>query len=247
MAVYAAMIDNMDQNIGKLVDALKESGDIDNTLILFFSDNGGCHEPVHRGKKGAITGTPDSFDGYEHSWANASNTPFRWFKHWTHEGGSSTPFIAWYPKMIKPGIVDHQVAHIIDIMPTLCEITGAEYPEEYNGNLITPVEGKSMLPIFKGEIREGHETLYWEHMGNKAVRRGDWKLVSRYVFEEMKQMPWELYNLKEDRVELNDLSEDYPEMVKEMEKMWISWADSCNVMDFEQLINMRREKWGRTW
>lgn len=136
MAVYAAMIDRMDQNIGRLLASLEESGDKDNTLIIFLSDNGGCHEPVHRGLPGALSGTPDSFDGYEYSWANASNTPLSWFKHWTHEGGSSTPFIAWYPRLIKAGRMDHRLAHIIDIMPTFVEISGAIYPEIYNGNMI---------------------------------------------------------------------------------------------------------------
>jgi arylsulfatase A-like enzyme len=240
MAVYAAMVDRMDQNIGRLIAALKESNDQDNTIILFFSDNGGSHEPSGKGKEGASIGSPDSYKGYEYSWANVSNTPFRWFKHWTHEGGNSSPFIAWYPKMIKAGEIDHQVAHISDIMATVCELSGTDYPTEYNGHQITPTEGLSMVPIFKGEIREEHEYLCWEHQGNRAVRKGDWKIVSR--FKELDEGQWELYNIKEDRSEMNDLSEMYPEKIKAMEQLYKDWALRINVVPFKDLKKTRKKK-----
>jgi arylsulfatase len=243
MAVYAAMIDRMDQNIGKLLAELEKTGEKNNTLILFLSDNGGCHESPHRGKPGALPGTPDSYDGYEYSWANASNTPFSWFKHWTHEGGSSTPFIAWYPKMIAAGRKDTQVAHIIDIMPTLSEIAGAEYPETYKGNEILPTEGKSLVPLFlDASAKIDHETLFWEHEGNRAVRKGDWKLVSRFDYEKRTELPWELYNLKTDRSETENLIHDNTELAAELEKLYNDWAKRVQVVHYIELQEMRREK-----
>lgn len=243
MAVYAAMIDRMDQNIGKLIAALDKTGDINNTLILFLSDNGGCHEPIHRGKPGALPGTPDSYDGYEYSWANASNTPFQWFKHWTHEGGSSTPFIAWYPKMIEAGRMDHQVAHIIDIMPTLTELTGAKYPETYKGNKIIPMEGKSLLPLFRhSSAKIEHEALFWEHEGNRAVRKGDWKLVSRFDNQKQTELPWELYNLKTDRSETIDLFQTNQDVAQDMEKLFINWAKRVNVISYTELLEIRSKR-----
>jgi arylsulfatase A-like enzyme len=243
MAVYAAMIDRMDQNIGKLLAALEQTGDKNNTLILFLSDNGGCHEPIHRGKSGAITGTPDSYDGYEYSWANASNTPFQWFKHWTHEGGSSTPFIAWYPKMIKPGRMDHQVAHIIDIMPTLTELAGAEYPNSFKGNEILPAEGKSLLNLFRDtSAKVNHEALFWEHEGNRAVRKGDWKLVSRFDYENRTELPWELYNLKTDRSETENRIQNNSVLAAELEKLYNEWAKFVQVVPYGELQEMRRRK-----
>ncbi len=240
MAVYAAMIDRMDQNIGRLLETLEETDDISNTLILFLSDNGGCHEVVHRGLPGALTGTPDSFDGYEYSWANASNTPFGWFKHWTHEGGSSTPFIAWFPEMIRPGRLEHQVSNIIDIMPTLTDIAGADYPEVFRGNSITPPEGKSLLPLFRGGDYQGHDIVGWEHEGNRAIRKGDWKLVSRYNRTAGTEFPWELYNLREDRTETEDLSAQFPEKTAELEKIYFEWAERVNVLPYSMVQELRK-------
>ncbi len=240
MEVYAAMVDNVDQNVGRLISKLEESGDLDNTLILFLSDNGGCHEPIHRGKPGATPGSPDSFDGYEYAWANASNTPFRWFKHWMHEGGISTPFIAWYPSMIEAGTRNENIAHIMDIMPTLVEFTGSEYPEVYRDSTILPTEGISLLPVFEGEEEfEGHDVLFWEHEGNRAVRQGDWKLVSLFNYKENTPEPWELYNIKEDRTETNDLASKRPEKVTELSKLYNEWADRTNVLPFEK-VQMKR-------
>ncbi len=247
MAVYAAMVDRMDQNIGRLLAALKETGDIDNTLILFLSDNGACHEPATKGDPNALTGTPHSYRGYGYSWANVSNTPFRWYKHWTHEGGTSTPFIAWYPKMIEAGGLDKQVAHITDIMPTIAEITGATYPREYKGNTITPTEGVSLVPVFKGEERQRRGGLYWQHQGNRAVRKGEWKLVCRYDYINMEHLPWELYNIEKDRTELNDLADTYPEKVTELIALYDAWAERVNVVEYGELRKWRRDNWQRKW
>lgn len=242
MAVYAAMIDRMDQNIGRLIDFLEATGDLDRTIIMFFSDNGGCHEPVDRDAPGVLAGTPDSYVGYKHSWANASNTPLRWFKKYAHEGGSSSPFVAWYPDLIPAGVIDHQVAHIIDIMPTVCELAGADYPEAYKGNEIIPVEGISLVPVLKGETRQGHDRLFWEHEGNRAVREGKWKLVSRFDKREQVHLPWELYNIDSDRSETNDLSGSEPELVKRLEAAYFEWADRCNVMEYNELTSVRNQR-----
>lgn len=239
MAVYAAMIDRMDQNIGRLLASLEESGDKENTLIIFLSDNGGCHEMVHRGLPGALPGTPDSFDGYEYSWANASNTPFSWFKHWTHEGGYSTPFIAWYPRLIKAGSMDDRPAHIIDIMPTFVEIGGATYPEIYNKNMIIPMEGKSLIPVFDGKPGQLHDILCWEHEGNRAVRKGDWKIVSRFDKKSRKELPWELYNMKTDRTETLDLAMKFPEKIAELEQIYRKWAERVDVVEYSKILNRR--------
>lgn len=239
MAVYAAMIDRMDQNIGKLVSYLEKTGEINNTLIIFLSDNGGCHESTRSQaaflKVKGETGTPDSFDAYEYPWANASNTPFRMFKHWVHEGGIATPFIAFYPTLIKPGQIYSGPAHIIDIMPTFTEIAGGRYPEEFNGKEILPMEGVTLVPAFKGKEIKRKSPLFWEHEGNRAVMDGEWKLVSAYDNGKKKFMEWELYNLKEDRSELNDLSEKFPEKKAEMIRAYEKWTQRVGVVSKEAL------------
>lgn len=240
MEVYAAMIDNMDQNIGRLLSKLEETGDIDNTLILFLSDNGGCHEAPHRGKPGAIPGSPDSFDGYEYAWANLSNTPFQWFKHWVHEGGISTPFIAWFPRMIEAGRNEDHIAHILDIMPTLVEISGAEYPQIFNDSIILPHEGISLVPVFEGrDDFKGHDALFWEHEGNRAVRKGDWKLVSRFNYDINKPFEWELYNISSDRTEMKNLAKDHPQKAEELVQLYKQWAERCNLIPFEKIQHKR--------
>ena len=218
MAVYAAMIDRMDQGIGRVLDALKRIGADDNTLVVFLSDNGGCHEGVEKRKLNqpwTKPGERGSFVAYRRPWANASNTPFRLFKHWVHEGGAATPFIARWPAVIKErGGLTHQVGHINDIMATCLEVAGADYP----GPPITPLEGKSLVPIFKGQTRQPHDVLYWEHMGNRAVRQGKWKLVAT------KKGEWELYDMEGDRTELNDLAGKLPEKTRELYDLYDAWA-----------------------
>lgn len=239
MAVYAAMIDRMDQNIGKVLDQLKKMRVLDNTLIIFLSDNGGCHEVTDNQKlflnTTGETGTPNSFDSYEIPWANASNTPFRMFKHWVHEGGISTPFIAWYPGKIKEGRVCRQIGHITDIMPTLLDITGGKYPSSYKGNKIQTMEGISLFPAFKGKDLKREKPVFWEHEGNRAMRDGDWKLVSVYDNSTKKFNEWELYDMKNDRSELNDLSRKYPEKTDQMIGMYEKWALRVGVVPKETL------------
>ncbi|GGK77622.1 arylsulfatase [Rufibacter glacialis] len=245
MAVYAAMIDRMDQNIGRLRQKLKETGEDQNTLIMFLSDNGGSYEVIEgpeftseineASKKPASD--PASFTSYEYAGANLSNTPFRKFKRWEHEGGISTPFIAYFPGTIKPGSINHQPAHLIDLMATALDFAGVAYPSTYKGKNIKPMEGISLAPVFRGQKWAGHEALFFEHEGNRAVRKGDWKLVS--MFPENK---WALYNITADRSELNDLSAQHPEKVKEMETLYNGWATRANVVPFAQLLELDKQQ-----
>ncbi|MFN4258282.1 MAG: arylsulfatase [Gemmataceae bacterium] len=230
MAVYAAQIDNMDQNIGRIQAKLKELNIENNTLILFLADNGGCAEEINRGKPGVPPGPADSFLSYGLPWANASNTPFRLYKHWVHEGGIATPLIAYWPEVItKGGGLTHQPGHVIDIMATCLDVTGAEYPKTFKDKPITPLEGKSLLPILQGKQRAGHEAIFWEHEGNRAVRQGKWKLVARH------RQPWELYDLNADRTEMNNLAAKHPEKVQEMASLYDQWAQRAGVVPFDQL------------
>ncbi len=240
MAVYAAMIDRLDQNIGRVVTQLEKMGELNNTLIIFLSDNGGCHEKT-KNQGNFIhftgeTGSPDSFDAYEFPWANVSNTPFRMHKHWVHEGGISTPFIAVYPGKIKGGrLVTRTVGHIIDLMPTLLDFAGGRYPENFNGNKITPMEGSSLKLVLTGTKQQRHVPLFWEHEGNRAMRDGKWKLVSQYDYQEKKFMPWELYNIKTDRSELKDLSREKTSLLNCMIRDYDKWAGRVGVIPKEVL------------
>ena len=168
-------------------------------------------------------GPADTYIAYGRPWANASNTPFRLYKHWVHEGGIATPLIAHWPSQIKArGKLRHQPGHLIDIMATCVDIAGARYPFEYNGSKIIPMEGRSLVPAFDNRPIE-REAIYWEHEGNRAVRKGKWKLVSRHPGG------WELYDLEADRTELNDLSQKYTRTVEELKAMYESWAARCGV------------------
>jgi len=222
MAIYAAQIDCADQGIGRIIDRLKTMDRLDNTLIFFLSDNGACAE-IKEKKEGEL-GTDDSFSSYGLSWANASNTPFREYKHWVHEGGIATPLIVHWPEGISnPGRVSDQLGHVIDIMATCVDVAGAVYPENHNGNPITPLEGKSLVPAFSNTPAE-RGILFWEHEGNRAVRKNEWKLVSK------KNTSWELYNMDEDRSELNNLADQHPDRAGEMVAAWKHWAKRCQVL-----------------
>ena len=225
MAIYAAQVDRMDQGIGNIVTALKKTGQLDNTLILFMSDNGGCAEVIERGTGGELGG-PDSYSSYGQGWAWLSNAILRLFKHWTHGGGVSSPFIVHWPEGIPAparGQLRRQPGHLIDIMATCIDLAGAEYPRELEGRKITPLEGKSLVPAFADQpiVRDA---IYWEHEGNKAILAGSWKLVSRYPG------PWELYDLSADRGEANDLAKQQPERVKELAAKWQAWAERADVL-----------------
>lgn len=227
MAVYAAQIDRMDTGIGQIVAKLKERNQLDNTLILFLADNGGCAEVIDRSTKpDAPTGVADSFRSYGVGWANASNTPFRRYKHWVHEGGISSPLVAHWPKTIqKSGIVDGP-GHLVDLMATCVDVASARYPEERNGKKIQPMAGESLRPLFEGRGWDKERTIYWEHEGNRAVRRGDWKLVAAHG------QSWELYDLKADRTEMNNLAAQHPDKVQELKALYQAWAEKSNVEDW---------------
>lgn len=231
MAIYAAQIDCMDQGIGRISETLKKNGLTDNTMVIFLADNGGCAEYVSRS---AVTldklGTDESFESYRGSWANLSNTPFRLYKTRVHEGGIHTPFIVSWPGHIasKGSVIENKPAHVIDLMPTFLAAAGAEYPSAYMGKKIHGVNGVSLLPVFEGK-GIADRILYWEHEGNRAIRVKDWKMVSKSSEKKPYVGPWELYNLAEDKTELNDLASKYPAKVKEMEALWTRWAKENNV------------------
>ena len=262
MEVYAAMIDVMDQGIGKIITTLEKKGILDNTVIFYMHDNGGCAEPLDSdqpeipmtaeqqqihpyakdsifvGKKpnytregqfirsgmGVMPGPANTWVTYGIEWANVSNTPFKMYKHWTHEGGIASPLIVYWPKGItQKGVIRNQDAHLIDIMATCVDIAGISYPTTYNGHTIQPLEGKSLVGAFKN-LPIQRDFIFWEHEGNRAIKAGAWKLVSKTeknkVFTEKDQNAWELYNMEKDPSETNDLAQKFPSKVKELATMW---------------------------
>lgn len=245
MAVYAAMIDRMDQNIGRIRKKLQEMGQAENTVIMFLSDNGASNETINpngflsevyeSSKK--LSSDPTSFTAYGFPGANVSNTPFRMFKHWEYEGGTATPFIAYGPNIVKPGRTVSQPGHIIDMMSTCLDLAGGKYPAVYNGQKIKETAGLSLVPLFKGQRWEGHNALFFEHEGNCAVRQGKWKLVSAYPANQ-----WYLYDMEKDRTELNDLSRINPAKVKELSLLYEDWAARAEVIPFEKLKTKKTEQ-----
>jgi len=226
MAIYAACVYHMDKEVGVLVAGLVQRGLLDNTLILFMSDNGGNYESGPNGRlEGANPGGPDSTVFCGQSWATLENTPFRRYKHFEHEGGISSPFIVHWPAGIpaKNELRDQQ-AHLIDIMTTCVEVSGAQYPSQFNGHDIHPMDGRSLVPAFANQPIQ-RDAIYWEHEGNAAVLQGDWKLV-RFRWNGV----WELYNIKADRTEQHDLSAAQPEKVKQLSAMWNDWAKKDDVL-----------------
>ena len=218
MAVYAAMIDRVDQNLGRLFAKVKELGEWDNTLIMFLTDNGACPEQPNT-TPDIPPGPVESYRTVSVGWANASNTPYRKFKSTDYEGGIRTPFIAHWPGVIKPGMTN-QVGHIIDVSATFRDITGAKYPKKILGNKTKLPIGKSLLPIFKGEEREPHKEIFWRFNRANAVRQGDLKVVRAGKV-------WELYDLRADPTEVNNLAEQMPEKTAELSKMWEDWNEEC--------------------
>jgi arylsulfatase A-like enzyme len=269
MEVYAAMIDNMDQGIGRIVDELERQGTLDNTLIFYLQDNGACAEgygrykskrlyrtdykplgrdglqskiwppmqtrdgrPVKNGQD-AMAGPEDSFTGVGRGWANVSNTPFREYKHFAHEGGISSPFVVYWPRGIDSklnGSIEYQPGHLIDLMATCLDVAGIQAVREFNGNKIQPLEGISLKPVFSGGKLERKDALYFEHHLNGAVRDGKWKLV-RYgdSGRNAKLHPWQLYDMENDRSEQNDLVKEYPDKVKQLAAKWEKWAIRARV------------------
>jgi arylsulfatase len=252
MEVYAAQDELMDAGVGRIVAALKSDKQLDNTLIVFLSDNGGCAEKtgresrpagaqpaaegVHppltrdgrtiRDGKAVLPGPDDTFIAYGMNWANVSNTPFRQYKHWVHEGGISTPLIAHWPGGIsRRGEIENQPGHVIDLMPTCIALAGASYPREFNGHAIKSMQGISLMPALVGEPLRRETPLFWEHEGNRAIRDGQWKLVARGA-----DGPWELYDMTTDRAELHDLADAQPQRVKELSTQWQHWAETNGVL-----------------
>ncbi len=263
MEVYAAMLDNMDQGIGRIIGQLKKSGQFENTLILYLQDNGGCAENMGRERPTGeapknlkpfgpndlqpqvwppmqtrdgrwvqtgpevMPGPEDTYIAYGEGWANVSNTPFREYKHWVHEGGISTPLIVHWPKGIPEknrGKLESQPSHLIDIMATCVEVGAAKYPAEYKGEKIKPLEGVTLLPAFHGKTLARKEPLFWEHESNRALRDGKWKLVAK------ENQPWELYNMEKDRTEMNNLATKNPKKVEELAAKWDSMAATRDVL-----------------
>lgn len=271
MEVYAAMVDGMDQGIGRVMHSLEKKQLKDNTLVFFLQDNGGCAEefgfvdvvkphskgvaldelhPMAEGElqtgmvpkytrdgrpvlvgKGLEPGGDDTYLGYGKPWANASNTPFRTYKHWVHEGGIATPLIVHWPSGIPAkNEFRNQPGHLIDIMATCIDVAGGQYPETFKGNNITPLEGVSLLPAFQNDELQ-NRAIFWEHEGNKAVRLENYKLVSKW--EKDSEYNWELYDLKADRSEINNLIAKMPEKAKELEILWKNWAKKAGVLTWE--------------
>jgi arylsulfatase A-like enzyme len=263
MEVYAAMVDNMDQGIGRIVAGLKEQGSLDNTLIFFLQDNGGCAEDMGRNDRGhglekdlkpmgpddlqtkiwppmqtrdgrwvrsgpgVMPGPEDTYVAYGRSWANVSNTPFREYKHWVHEGGISTPLIVHWPAGIsarRDGRLESQPGHLVDIMATCVDVAGVNYPGDFNGHAIKPMEGVTLVPAFNGKNLKRKNPLFWEHEGNRAIRDGRWKLVAK------ENKPWELYDMEKDRTETCDLAGKNPGKVKQLAAAWDAWAARADVL-----------------
>jgi arylsulfatase len=267
MEVYAAMVDRMDQGIGRIVAELERQKSLDNTIVIYLQDNGGCAEGygryanddkrknfdfkpfgpndlqtkiwppmqtrdgrwVRTGPK-TMPGAEDTFVAYGVGWANASNTPFRGYKHDAYEGGISTPFIVHWPAGIasdRNGAIVHDPAHLIDLMATFVDASDAKYPQQFAGSEIQPPEGISLLPALAGTSLTRDTALCFEHHGNKAARNGRWKIVSGYRSNQPTQ--WQLFDMEADRVESNDLSVEHPEQKQKLIDAWQAWADRVGV------------------
>lgn len=260
MEVYAAQVDRMDQGIGRILAALEETGRLEDTLIIFMSDNGACAEdipdgitaadlvplmiakehtrdgrPVRFGNDPSIMpGAEDTYQSYGTAWANLSNTPFRLYKHWIHEGGIATPLILHWPRGIAArGELRHHPGQLPDIMATILDITGADYPARFEGHDILPCEGESLRASFPEDSNRS-KPLFWEHEGNAAVRVGKWKLVRKYPD------PWELFDMDADRTEMNDLAAEHPERVHDMVAQYQEWAKRCGVIPREKILELMK-------
>jgi arylsulfatase len=228
MAVYAAMVECIDRSAGTLIEGLRQRSLLDNTLVLYLSDNGGNAEggPVGVTRGPGPIGSPQSYVQLGMNWATLANTPFRRYKHFTHEGGISTPFIAHWPQGIpapRHGSLEKQPAHLVDIMATAVDLANAKYPSEFKGTAILPMEGVSLRPAFAGKPLPRTQPIFWEHEGNKALRDGKWKLVQKW------RGPWELYDMEADRTEQHDVSSVHPDVAKNLQTAWNAWAQRAFV------------------
>jgi arylsulfatase len=253
MAVYAAMIERLDRGVARILKQLEQTGRADDTLVLFLSDNGGCAEEIPAAWRGVMfprttrdgrptrvgndpavrPGPDDTFQSYGLPWAQASNTPFRRYKHWVHEGGISTPLIVHWPRVVRKPAITDQVGHVLDLLPTCLDAAGLSHPTTALGRKLLPLEGKSLVPVFRGARRAGHERLCWEHEGNRAVRAGKWKLVSQHG------KGWELYDMEADRTERTDLKALHPARVKDLAEQYRRWAERVGVVSWDELPRQR--------
>jgi arylsulfatase A-like enzyme len=245
MSLFAAMVEHVDRGVGRIVNHLKQTRDLDNTLIMILSDNGACYEwgpfgfdgfsrrgitKLHTGDELRKMGRPDTHHSYGSAWSNLGNTPLRLYKHFTHEGGVSTPFIAHWPKAIRqPGRWIRERGHLIDVMPTLRAAAGADYPKTLNGHAIQSEEGVNLLPVFNGATLP-ERPIFFEHQEARALIRGDWKLVWGKRMPE--EIDWELYNLKQDRCETKDRADLHPERVKQLAAEWLGYAKRVQLYPF---------------
>jgi arylsulfatase len=249
MEVYAAMVDRLDQGVGRITDALRRTGNEQNTLVLFLADNGGCAEELgpkagglhvpartHDGRPVRVGNIPtimpgpeDTYQSYGIPWANASNTPFRLYKHWVHEGGIATPLIAHWPGQARAGTLSHEPGHLIDIMTTCVDLAEAKYPDEREGRPVTSMQGVTLRPAFTGGKLGRREPIFWEHEGNRAVRSGRWKLVSRFPGQ------WELFDIEADRTEMNNLASTHPDRAATMTAQYEQWARRAHVLPWDQV------------
>jgi arylsulfatase len=241
--IYAAQVERLDWNIGRIISRLKELNLLDNTLTLFFSDNGCSGEDstfnMNWGKY-TVENYPEwrKKSGWSISqgqcWASAFNAPLRKYKHFVHEGAIASPFIAHWPKWIwqQGELNTNQIFHVIDIMPTLWELSGAEYPRIYKGSEILPYQGNEHGPYFRNVgAKSVARTLFWQHKTCSAVRRGNWKLVTAF---DRDQNSWELYDLSEDRSETENQVSEKQKLASELKELWFKWAKEVNVLPFPE-------------
>nr|WKN37734.1 arylsulfatase [Tunicatimonas sp. TK19036] len=223
MEVYAAMVDRMDQGIGKVFETLQKNDAWDNTLIFFLSDNGGSPEDITGRKLNDPTvkiGAPGSYVAYRKPWAVVSNTPFRRYKRWVEEGGIASPLIMHWPDGLsaESNWVD-DYAHVVDIFATVAEVTQASYPDS-----LQALRGQNLLPLVTNNSTVSDRPLFWEHLGHQAMRQGNWKIVSQAP-----EYQWYLYNMAEDPTELHDVSADFPEVLQQMSADYEQWAQEVGV------------------
>ena len=223
MAIYAAQVDRMDQNIGRLMTQLEAQDALDNTVILFLSDNGAASVELNDFPKAEL-GSRDSWAAYGKSWGNVSNTPYRKYKAMTHEGGIITPLIVHWPDGIESrGSITREPVHIIDIAPSILSLTRAERPRSFQGQTLIPTRGTDIMPLTRGQTQDPNKVMFFEHKGFQAARIGDWKIVRPHKQE------WELYNLSVDPTELENLIHEHPEKAETLTARFNQWAKECGV------------------
>ncbi len=228
MAIHAAMIHRMDIEIGRVISQLEAAGELDDTVIFFVSDNGASAEQIIRGDghdPGAPPGSAATYLGLGPAWSSASNTPLRLQKTWVHEGGISTPLIVHWPNGIAArGELRRNPGHLIDLAPTIIQLAGGQWPATVAGHPVPAPPGKSLVPVFAKDGTVNHDSLWWYHDGNRAVRVGDWKLVADH------NKPWELFDLHRDRSETHNLAAEQPARVSELEQVWTQRLDEFRAL-----------------